>query len=115
MARKMVPKRSVGKGGGNAQVRVRPVSSLPDRQRTISKRQLRYRDAMASVRKKGKGRGWFSIAQFASASGAAVVRREMLAGTRLIDGKVSDWDIETRRIHDAGGKVIGSELFVKLR
>lgn len=116
--RKIAPKgagKRSGGGAGNARVRVKSVPALPGRQRTVSSTQRRYQEAMAKVRAKGKRGGWHSIAEYKSASGAAMVRRDILAGRRLIDGKVADWDIETRRIHDGNGKAIGSELFVKLR
>lgn len=70
---------------------------------------------MAKIRKKGKRSGWHQLATFTSAPGAAVVRREMLAGKRLIDGKVTDWDIETRRLHDDDGQTVGSALYVRLK
>lgn len=110
--KKLAPKASRGRG---IQVKVKAVDGLPERKRSVDSRQTRYRDAMAQVRKKGKRGGWHEIATYQSPTGAAVVRREMLAGGRLIDGRVGDWDIETRRLHDAAGVVIGSALYVKLK
>ena len=104
-----------GRGSASALVKIRAVTEPPRSRRSISATQTRYRDAMAQVRKKGKGRGWFEIATFASVTGAAVVRRGMLAGERLIDGKLSDWEIESRRLHDDDGRAIGSALYVKLK
>lgn len=104
-----------GRGSASALVKVRAVTEPPSSRRTISVTQRKYQAAMAQVRKKGKGRGWFEIATYASATGAAVVKREMLAGKRLIDGKLSDWEIESRRLHDDDGRVIGSALYVRLK
>lgn len=115
--RKMVPKTRGGGGDSwrGSTVKVRPVSEPPAPQRGVSSRSLRYQKAMAQVRKKGKAGGWHEIATYASPAGAAVVRREILAGTRAIDGKVSDWVIESRRTHDDDGRVTGSALYVRLK
>jgi hypothetical protein len=72
------------------------------------------RDPVVQVRKKvGKGK-WASIATFTAPNGAAAVRRAILAGERPIDGKLTDWEIESRRTRDRHGELSGSELYVKL-
>lgn len=74
----------------------------------------RYRVAMAEVRKKGRGK-WFQVATFESPNGAADVRRAITRRERPIDGKLTEWEIESRRLRDDRGDVIGSGLFVKLK
>lgn len=111
--KKLTPKKARAARG--AVVKVRAVTEPPAPLRSVSSRQRRYQAAMAAVRKKGKGGGWHEIATFDSASGAAVVKRDMLRGDRLIDGKLSDWEIETRRLHNDVDAVIGSALYVRLK
>jgi hypothetical protein len=97
-------------------VEVLMVGELPARR--LTNRTTRYRDAMAEVRKKAKGKGgggWARIATFDSPNGAAAVRRALLKGERPIDGKVSDWEIESRRTRDNAGELAGSELYVRLK
>lgn len=109
--KKVVPKaKKVGRR--DPVVAVRKVGSeLP---RHATPRSMRYRDAMAQVRSFGKRAGWASIATFDSPNGAAQVRREILAGRRPIDGRLDDWEIESRRTRDDAGEITGSELFVRL-
>lgn len=94
------------------QVGVWAVDQLPP---PASKRSSRYADAMAEVRQTLPRGTWACIAVFDSTAGAAQVKREILAGKRIVDGKVSDWDVESRRTRDEAGELTGSELYVRLR
>ena len=97
------------------QVQVSVVGDLPPDQRHHNARSMRYQAAMAQVRKMGKGKGWASIATFDSANGAAAVKRAILRGERPVDGKLSDWEVESRRVRDDAGTITGSALYVRLK
>lgn len=115
---RLAPKKGVSRPKTGASrdpvVKVRAVKELPA-SRPPSHRSMRYADAMAEVRAKGKRGGWHQIATFETGDGATIVRRRIMAGERPVDGKVADWDIEARRLRDDDGTVIGSGLYVKLR
>lgn len=93
-------------------MQVKAVDKLPA---VVSARSNRYRDAMAQARAKVRKGRWVSIAVFESPTGASQVKRSILRGERPIDGKLSEWEIETRRVRDSAGTVTGSELFVRLK
>lgn len=113
----MTPKGARAKGGhrDGVGISVQAVTDLPDA--TPHPLAVQYRDAMAQVRAKGKGAvgKWHRIATFASPNGATAVKRKMLRGDKLIDGKVSDWEIESRRTRDTRGVLNGSQLYVRLK
>lgn len=94
------------------EVSVKAVGELPQHQ---TARTTRYARAMAEVRAKVKRGTWASIATFDSPNGAAAVRRAILNGERPIDGQLKEWEIESMRMRDAAGQIIGSELYVKLK
>lgn len=95
-------------------MKVRKVDGLPPQHRSSTARVLRYQTAMAEVRKMGKG-VWAVIAEYDSPNGAAAVRRAIIAGERPIDGRLAEWEIETRRTRDGDGVLTGSELYVRLK
>lgn len=118
-----VPKRAVAKKSSRVSrrvprrdpvIEVKVVDELPVTRVTANERSTRYARAMAEVRAKGVTGKWASIATFDGANGAASVRRDMLRGERQIDGRLADWAIESRRIRDAAGSIVGSELYVQL-
>lgn len=88
---------------------------LPKARRGDQARTMRYATAMAEVRRKVGPGTWASIATFGAAAGAAGVRRHILRGDRPIDGRLSEWDIEARRVYGEDGQATGSELFVRLK
>lgn len=104
--------KSPAKSRRDPQVGVWVVDALPP---PASKRSSRYAEAMAEVRATVAKGTWACIAVFDSPAGAAQVKREILAGKRVVDGKLSDWDVESRRTRDDSGELNGSELYVRLR
>ena len=92
------------------------VKSVPVQKRKPLPSSLRYRDTMQKIRKEvGVGKP-VALAYFVSGTGAYEARRAILRGERLIDGKLSDWDLQARKVDvmDVAFEKYGSVLFATL-
>lgn len=86
------------------------VDQLPPPRRTgPNSRTLRYQTKLAEIRKGAKVGEPCILARFKGPGGAGLVRRRILAGETPVDGKVSDWEFDARRVDD------GSVLYATRR
>jgi hypothetical protein len=72
-------------------------------------RKYRYAKVLADIREQvGPGKP-VKLAEFVGATGAQVVRRGLMDGSKPVDGRVEDWQFDARRL-ESGGSVLYATL-----
>lgn len=65
-------------------------------------RKFRYAKVLREIREQvGPGKP-VKLAEFVGATGAQVVRRGLMNGDKLVDGRVEDWQFDARRLESGG-------------
>lgn len=72
-------------------------------------RRYRYAKVLADIREQvGPGKP-VKLAEFVGATGAQVVRRGLMDGSKPVSGRVEDWQFDARRL-ESGGSVLYATL-----